>query len=305
MLPHWMHHHQEPYSKSVQLPVNPVCQNPALLVSPRRPDSPRRQQRAALSALGPGRRRPGRSLSASPKHSSEAGGGRFAFTNRLGGRFFVNNTLTSATLHADRETRAAARARTRFRAISASLQNEIAEVEMLEKRLRLLRKRQREARLGKENAAALMIQRRWRLFCILHHRARRRKKKLAGSLRKMFRGKQGKRYAAAARDRLNAELLSAVLGGSITGLDPVAYARYRKESFAKDIQRWWRDRLGCFRAKELQYMTAVLMIQRTWRGIVGRRRALKLAEIRARKQLLGLGLTAMGRTMYKKRMACA
>ena len=128
---------------------------------------------------------------------------------------------------------------------------------------------------------------------------------MAVSLRKMFRGKSGKRYASAAQDRMNAELLSAVLGGSISGLDPEAYARYRKESFAKDIQRWWRDRLRRFRAKELQYMTAVLMIQRTWRGIVGRRRALKLAEIRARKQLLGLGLTAMGRTMYKKRMACA
>jgi hypothetical protein len=314
MLPHWMHHHQEPYSKSVHLPVNPVCQNPALLVSPTRPASPR--QRAAFSSLappgglglGPGRR-PGRSLSAVSPTNRNGGdatsAGRFAFTNRLGGRFFVNNTLTSATLHADRETRAAAQARKRFEAISASLQNEIAEVEMLEKRLRLLHKRQREARFRQENAAALMIQRRWRLFCILHHRARRRKKKLAGSLRKMFRGKGGKRYAAAARDRLNAELLSAVLSGSISGLDPDAYARYRKESFAKDVQRWWRDRLRCFRAKELQYMTAVMMIQSTWRGIVGRRRALKLAEIRARKQLLGLGLTAMGRTMYKKRMTCA
>ena len=296
MLPHWMHHHQEPPLKSDLLPVKPVSQNPEVLVSPLRPGKQRQQRRHC---------RPGRTLLDSPKYPTKAADrttARFAFTDRLGGRFFSNNTLTSATLRADRKQRAAERARNRFHFISESLKDEIAQVEHLEKRLRLLKLKQRKERTRKKNAAASKIQRRWRLFCILHHRARRRKKKMAMTLRQMLHGGSGKRYAFAAADRLNAELLSAVLGGTLSGLDPEAYARYRKESFAKDIQRWWRDRLRHLREKQMQYMTAVVMIQRTWRGKVGRRRAVKLAEIRARKQLLGMGLSAIGRTMYKKRM---
>ena len=296
MLPHWMHHHEPSSGRgSKMLPVKPIAQNPALLVSPHRPHTMRKYCR---TAAGSSPREARTSLSPTKKSK----GGRFAFTNKLGGRFFTNNTLTSATMQNDRQQKAECQALNRFHLISESLQEEIAQVELLEKKLRTMRKSQYEARLRKENAACSLIQRRWRLYCILHHRSRRRRKKMALSLQKMLRGRKGRKYASAARDRINAQLLSAVLGGSIFGLDPQAYARYRMESFAKDIQCWWRERLRHFRELQLLYLRSVLLLQRTWRGKVARRRALKLAEIRARKQLLGMGLSAMGRTMYKKRM---
>ena len=292
MLPHWMHHHEPSRGNGgPQLPVKPIAQNPALLISPHRPQKQR-------SAVGVSPREARKTLSP----TSKSKGGRFEFTNKLGGRFFTNNTLTSATMQADRQLKAVSTAKNRFHLISESLQDEIAQVQLLEKRLRAIRKSQYEARFRKENAACLLIQRRWRLYCILHHRSRRRRKRMALSLQKMLRGKRGRRYASAAKDRINAELLTAVLGGSLFGLDPNAYARYRKESFAKDIQHWWRARVKHFQDLQFLYLRSVLLLQRTWRGKVGRRKALKLAEIRARKQLLGMGLSAMGRTMYKKRM---
>jgi len=118
----------------------------------------------------------------------------------------------------------------------------------------------------------------------------------------MLGGVTGRSWSRDAKDRINAELLQAVLGGSTRGLDPVAYLQYKRDSYAKDIQRWWRHMLVLTGERQQRYIRAVLLLQRCRRGKMGRIEARKKAEQRARQQLLNMAVSGIGgrRVMFNK-----
>jgi hypothetical protein len=232
----------------------------------------------------------------SPKtrqHQSTTGG-RFAFTNKLSGRFYRNNTIMSATEKTARKDR-----KIKFKAKVwdtelQRLQNEIEEVLQLEKKVRAIKEKRRLHILAVKNSSASKIQRVYRLYRILHHRSRRKKKAAAVTLRKLLGGATGRAYAKDATDRINAELLQAILGGSLTGLDPIAYVRYKRDSYAKDIQRWWRYMRQLEVERQAKFLFSVLLLQRVYRGNLARKRARKIAEVQARKALLDMALSGIG-----------
>ena len=239
---------------------------------------------------------PGASPQSSPKtRQHQTAGNRFAFTNRLANKFYQDNTIMGATNKTVRQKKTIAAKASALDTELERLHNEIAEVRQLEKQARAIQEQHRVYVLGVHNAAAASIQRCYRLFRILHHRARRKKRANAAVLQKLLGGSTGRTYAKDATNRMNAELLQAVLGGSLTGLDPVAYQTYNRESYAKDLQRWWRWILQVERDRKALWDKSALMLQRVYRGNLGRRRATKLAEISARKELLGMALSGIGR----------
>ena len=225
--------------------------------------------------------------------------GRFAFSNKLASRFYQDNTIMGATKRTHRKSQQAAVKAGVWDAELERLQTEIQEVLELEKQYRAQREKIRLTRLAKENASASSIQRAYRLFRILHHRSRRRKKTAAITLRRMLGGATGRAYAKDATDRINAELLQAVLGGSLNGLDPVAYAKYRRDSYAKDLQQWWRHMMAQKQRRQALHLFAILLLQRVFRGNLGRLRARKLAEIKARQNLLNMALSGIGRIAFE------
>lgn len=238
----------------------------------------------------------GSNPSGSPKARQHQTSSRFAFTNKLGGRFYQNNTIMGATQKTIRTNRKTKQKASVWQQELERLHHEIDEVLQLEKQARAMKKKRELYVLQLKNVAAAKFQRAYRLYRILHHRSRRKKKAAAVTLQKLLgTNAQGRAYAKDAKDRINAELLHAVLGGSLTGLDPVAYQRYRQESYAKDIQRWWRQRQQLHQALEEKYFLSVLRIQRVYRGKLGRRRSAKLAEIKARQKLLDMALSGISK----------
>ena len=121
----------------------------------------------------------------------------------------------------------------------------------------------------------------------------------------MLGGVTGRSWSRDAKDRINAELLQAVLGGSTRGLDPVAYLKYKRDSYAKDVQRWWRHMLVLKGERQERYIRAVLLLQRCRRGKMGRIDARKKAEQRARQQLLNMAVSGIGgrRVVFNKSKA--
>lgn len=252
--------------------------------------SPTKPTTASNSSTG------GSNPSGSPKARQHQGSSRFTFTNRLGGRFYQNNTIMGATQKTIRTNRKTKQKASVWQQELARLHREIDEVLQLEKQARAMKKKRELYILQLKNVAASKFQRAYRLYRILHHRSRRKKKAAAVTLQKLLgTNAQGRAYAKDAKDRINAELLHAVLGGSLTGLDPVAYQRYRQESYAKDIQRWWRQRQQLHLALEQKYFLSVLRIQRVYRGKLGRRTSAKLAEIKARQKLLDMALSGISK----------
>ena len=230
--------------------------------------------------------------------SSSSPRSRFNFSNKLGGRFYQNNTIMNATKQTKRKHKQAVAKAAVWDAEMERLQVEIQEVLALEKQARAIKERKRQQKLKRRNAAASSIQRSYRLFRILHHRARRKKKAAVLTMRKMLSGSTGRAYAKDATDRVNAELLQAVLGGSLKGLDPIAYAKYKRDSYAKDLQTWWRHIMALKRSRAKRHTLSVLFLQRVYRGNLGRLKARKLAEIKARQNLMKMALSGIGRIAF-------